>query len=147
MVKDVVVAKKGESIKHLFKLMDEGAILGVPVVDSDQSVIGVVTESDLIKHFTTLKTPRGIYLLGSIVFLNDVSSFNQNLKEHTAETVEEIMTTEPILINEDDTLQTAIDIMSQKCINRLPVVGKNNRLVGIITRSDVLHELAKLTTI
>lgn len=132
------------SLKNLFKLMDEHDILGVPVVDAEDHVVGIVTESDLLKHFTTLKTPRSINLLGGIVYLDDIADFNENLKEHCAETVKELMNTSVVTLQEDQTLQDAINRMTENGVNRLPVVNAKNKLVGIITRSDILHELAGL---
>ncbi len=144
MTKKVIAVKEHESIKKLFKLMDKHDILGAPVVDEKNQVIGIVTESDLISHFTTIKSPRGINLLGSIVYLDDINKFNENLKDHCAETVKDIMTDEVITISPDATLLDAINLMSKNSITRLPVIDKKNKLMGIITRSDIVHQIAKL---
>jgi CBS domain-containing protein len=147
MTKKVIAVKGNETIKNLFKLMDRNAILGVPVIDEKKQVIGIVTESDLIKHFTTLKDPRGINLLGSIVFLDDINDFNDKLKDHCAETVKDIMTKKVVTAKSDITLLDAINLMSKNHINRLPVTDKSNKLLGIITRSDIVHQIAKLKRI
>jgi CBS domain-containing protein len=144
MTKNVIAVKENDTIKRLFKLMDEHAILGVPVVNDDNQVIGIVTESDLIDHFTTLKTPRGINLLGSIVFLDDINEFNKKLKDHCAEIVKDIMTKKVIAIDQNANLLDAINLMSKHDITRLPVTDKNNKLLGIIARTDIIHEIAKL---
>ena len=144
MTTEVIAVKKNESIKNVFKLMDEGAILGLPVVDDSNVVIGMVTESDLVKHFTTLKEPRSINLLGSIVYLEDIRDFNKTLKDHCAETVGDLMRTEAVVINKDDSLLDAIDMMSKKDVNRLSVIDKENKLIGILTRTVIVHQLAKL---
>ena len=77
MTKKVIAVKADEFIKRVFKLMDKHGILGLPVLADDGAVIGIVTESDLISHFTTLKTPRGINILGSIVYLDNLEDFNE----------------------------------------------------------------------
>ena len=147
MTKNVIAVKESESIKHLFKLMDESGILGVPVIDDSRRVIGIVTESDLIKHFTTLKTPRSVNLLGGIIYLNNIADFNKQLKEHCAETVKDLMFESAITVKEDATLLEVINTMSENQITRLPVVNKKNQLVGIITRTDIVHQLAKVKKI
>lgn len=147
MTKKVIAVKPEESIKKVFKLMDEHAILGLPVVDDDNAVIGIVTESDLISHFTTLKTPQGISILGSIVYLGNLGDFNKNLKDHCAELVKDVMTTDVVTIMYDATLHEAINLMAEKKMGRLPVIGKKRELVGILTRTDVVHEIAKLKNI
>jgi CBS domain-containing protein len=147
MTAKVIAAKENETIKNLFKLMDRNAILGVPVVNAKKQVIGIITESDLIRHFTTLKTPRGIHLLGSIVYLEDINDFNKNLKDHCAETVKDIMTKNVKTLAPNSTLLDAINLMSKNDITRLPVVDKNKKLLGIITRSDIVHQISKLKRI
>jgi CBS domain-containing protein len=147
MTKNVIVVKENENIKNLFKLMDKHGILGIPVVDAKNIVIGMVTESDLIKHFTTIKSPRGINLLGSIVFLDNIADFNKNLKDHCAELVKDIMINKVVRIDTDATLLEAIDLMAEHDITRLPVTDKEGKLEGIITRSDIVHQIAKLNKI
>jgi len=147
MTKNVIAVKENESIKHLFKLLDKSGILGVPVVDDERHVVGIVTETDLIRHFTTLPSPRSINLLGGIVYLENVADFNKQLKEHCAETVKDIMFEEAVTVKENVTLLEVINIMSDKQITRLPVVNAKNQLVGIITRTDIVHQLAKVKKI
>lgn len=147
MTKNVITVRENETIKNLFKLMDKHGILGVPVVDSKKVVIGMVTESDLIKHFTTIKSPRGINLLGSIIFLDNIADFNKNLKDHCAELVKDIMIDKVVSIEENATLLDTIDLMAEQNLTRLPVVDKKNKLTGIVTRSDIVHQIAKLNKI
>ena len=144
MTKNVIAVKENESIKHLFKLMDKGGILGVPVVDDKLHVVGIVTESDLIEHFTTIKAPRSVNLLGGIVYLDNVAQFNEQLKDHCAETVKDLLNVDVITVSENASLLKVINTMSENKISRLPVVNGKKQLVGIITRSDIVHELAKI---
>lgn len=147
MTKEVISVKEGDPIKKVFKLMDEHGILGVPVLNDEGAVIGIVTETDLIDHFTTLKTPRGINILGSIVYLDNIEDFNENLKDHCAEVVKDIMTTDVTTILHSKTLSDAINLMGEKEVSRLPVVGDKGDLVGIVTRKDIVHEIAKLKNV
>ncbi len=143
MTKDVIAVTEDETLKNVFKLMDKHGILGVPVVGKEDEVVGMITESDLIEHFTTFNVPKGISILGSIVYMNDMEKWNENLKEHCAEKVEDMMSTGVVTIMEDDDLQTAIDQMAEKGFSRLPVVNEKGELTGIITRTDLVHQLAK----
>jgi len=147
MTKDVISVTAEDSIKKVFKLMDTHGILGVPVVNEDQGVIGIVTETDLIRHFTTLDKPMGVNILGSIVFLNDLKDFNENLKDHCAEKVGDMMTKEVTTVMQNFSLAQVIDIMADNKLSRLPVVDEVGKLAGIITRTDVVHEIAKMKNI
>ncbi len=142
MKKDVVSVKKGENIKNVFKVMDKHGILGLPVVSEDKGVIGVVTETDLLAHFTTLETPLAISILGSLIYV-DPQKWSDNLKDQCAELVEDVMSPKVYTIIEDQTLQEAIELMAKKEVSRLPVVNKKGELVGIISRKDIVHQLAK----
>ena len=144
MTKKVIAVRENEPIKDLFKLMERHNILGVPVVDERLRVTGIVTESDLLEHFTTLKAPRSVNLLGGIVYLDDINDFNKHLKEHCAETVKELMTSPAITISETASLQAVIDTMAKQRVNRLPVIDGKKKLVGIVTRTDVVHQLSKI---
>ena len=147
MTKEVIAVKAGESIKNVFKLMEKHGIVGLPVVNQDQGVIGILTESDLIKHFTTLNTPVGVTLLGSVVYLDNLDDWSKNLKQHTAELAGDIMNPEVVTLVETQTLAEAIDLMADRGVNRLPVVSETGKLSGIITRKDIVHQLAQLKTL
>lgn len=143
MTKKVITIQEDENIRELFQLMDKHAILGVPVVDSSQKVVGIVTESDLIKHFTTLENPRGIYLLGSLLYL-DPQGFNQKLKEHAAEKVKDLMSKPVKVLTDDQTLQDAVDLMAETHVSRLPVTDKSGKILGLVSRKDIVHQLAQI---
>ena len=144
MIKKVIAVDENEGIKALFKLMDQHGVYGVPVVNKERHVVGIVTEGDLLTHFTTLETPRSINLLGGIVYLDDIKDFNKHLREHCAETVKELMVQPVITLKESSTLQDAINTMAEHKVNRLPVVDGHKKLVGIVTRTDIVHQLSKL---
>ena len=147
MTKEVIAVKKDEPIKNVFKLMDKHGILGVPVLNEEEAVVGIVTESDLIQHFTRLERPLGVNILGSLVYLSDIQDFNENLKDHCAEKVGDMMTKDPVTIMENYTLQQCINTMTEEGVSRLPVVDEVGKLVGIVTRKDIVHQIAKFKTI
>lgn len=147
MTKKVITVNENESLKDLFKLLDKNGIVGVPVINNDHILTGIITETDLLKHYTTLETPQSVNLLGGIVYLDDISQFNEKLKEHCSEIVKDLMTTEVVTVHQKDTLATVIDKISSEGFSRLPVVDQKNQLIGIVTKSDVVHQLAQSKTI
>ena len=147
MSKDVISVKQDETLKIVFELMDKHGILGIPVVDEENRVVGIITETDLLSHLTTLHTPIGVSILGSLIYLDSLKEFNEKLKDHCAEFVKDMMTKDVITLNEDQTLHEVIDLMAEKKISRLPVLNDKGQLSGIVTRSDVVHQLAQIKAI
>lgn len=144
MTKNVIAVKSEDSIRNVFDLMKKHDIVGLPVVNENMAVVGIVTESDLIKHFTTLSAPIGINVLGSVIYLDDLEDWSKNLKQHAAVLVKDIMNAEVVTIMDDASLSSAIDKMAKEGINRLPVVDITGKLSGIVTRKDIVNQLAQL---
>lgn len=144
MTKKVISIDRTSPIKNLFRIFDQHGIMGVPVIKKDRTVVGVITEGDLLEHLTTLKSPKAVTVLGSLLYLDDLHNFNTALKKHCAETVEGLMSQPAITLTTSKTLQDTIDLMAKSGVHRLPVVDNQDKLVGIVTRSDVVHQLAKL---
>jgi len=140
MTRDVVTVKPDEEIEKVAQLLVENKISGIPVVDDDQHIVGIITEKDLIVRAGELKVPFYITLFDSIIFLENPIRFSNSLKQYTASKVGDAMTKEVWAVKEDEEVSKVVEIMQKKNINRVPVV-RNGKLVGIISRNDVLKVL------
>ncbi len=132
MTKRVVTAKKNTEIKEVAGLLSENRISGMPVVDDNGKVIGVVSEADIlvaagIKRENRLKDILR-YLSGETV---------TPVKKGT--TAGEVMTSPVITIGPDADIREAARIIDKKRIKRLPVVDSEGRLLGIISRADIIR--------
>lgn len=116
---------------------------GLPVIDEDGRVAGMVTETDLVlpDDEGDLHIPHYINLFGGTVFLEPLSRFEQRLRKAFASTAEDMMTRDPQTVAPDTTVREAARIIHESGHNRLPVV-EDGRLVGVVTRVDVLGALA-----
>lgn len=81
-------------------------------------------------------------LFDSIIFLENPIRFNNDLKKYTAVFVEDAMTGNVVVVEEDTEINDIVKLMQNKRINRVPVV-RHGKLVGIITRNDVLKSMVK----
>ncbi|MFB6835758.1 CBS domain-containing protein [Streptomyces sp. NPDC056361] len=106
MTGQVVSAAPAASFKDVAKLLAEHDITGVPVVDEDDRVLGVVSESDLLAH--------------------------------RRRTVRELMTAPAITVHAEQSVADAARLMVRRGVERLPVLDEEERLVGIVTRRDLL---------
>nr|WP_299917359.1 CBS domain-containing protein [Syntrophomonas sp.] len=142
MTREVIAVNKNDSLEEVARILLEEKISGVPVIDADRHVIGIVTEKDLIVKASELKMPFYVTLFDSIIFLENPIRFNKELKKFTASQVEDAMTTKVILVEEDTEVTRIVEIMQDKRVNRVPVV-RHGKLVGIISRNDILKSLVK----
>jgi CBS domain-containing protein len=124
------------------RLLGEHELHGVPVVNGAGRCVGIVTENDLVMadEEGDLHIPHYVQLFGGLVFLESVKGFEKRLKKAVAATAKDMMTADPTTIGPDADVHEAGRVISSSGHNRLPVV-EHGRLVGVITRSDVLRAL------
>lgn len=87
-----------------------------------------------------LRLPLHIDLFGAQIFLGPVKRFEERFRKAIAATVEDMMTADPITVDSDTSVQDAAKVIAERRHNRLPVV-EHGRLVGVVTRLDVLEAL------
>ena len=141
MNKKVITIKKDASINELSELLVNNKISGVPVLDENGSLAGIVSEGDIIVQNSDLHFPRYFKLLDAIIYLESLNKFKRSLQKHLATKVEEIMTVKVKTAGEDTPINEIADIMLDSRVNRLPVMDKNNKLVGIIARADIVKSM------
>jgi CBS domain-containing protein len=144
MSKEVITAFPDNTIEELAKILTTNNISGVPVVDKDNKVVGVVTEKDIMYRDTELRFPPVVEILGALIYLGGVKEYNDQLKKILATSVAELMTKDVICVYEDYDIKTVVDLMLKNNINRIPVINSNNKLCGIISRADIVKSIAKM---
>lgn len=142
MTKDVLTVRPDEKVEKVARLLLDNQISGVPVVDERNHVVGIITEKDLMVKASELKVPFYLTLFDSIIFLENPIRFNNDLKKYTASYVKEAMTEKVVTVPEDCPVSEVVAIMQKKQINRIPVV-RNGKLIGIVTRNDILKAIVE----
>lgn len=143
MTTDVVIVKKDDTVEDVIKLLTEKKISGVPVVNDANEVVGIVSEGDLIVRSQKLHVPSYIQILGGVIYLDDPEDFREELKKAVAYQVADVMTEDPVTIAEDLSVEEIATIMADSGINRLPVVSDDKKLIGIVSRADIVRSLAR----
>jgi CBS domain-containing protein len=125
------------------KLHDE-ELPGLPVVDGDGRCVGIVTEADLVvpDDQGDLHLPHYISVFGGVVFLEPFKRFEDKLRKAFASSAADMMTADPDTVGPGASAQEAARKIHDSGHNRLPVVDDDGRLVGVVTRVDVLGALA-----
>ena len=125
----VMAVREGASYKEIANMLHEQRISAFPVIDEDNKVIGVVSETDLLaKQALEGTLPR---VVGRIVGQRERSRV-------MAVSAGDLMTRPPVTIGPDEPVTRAARLMYSRHVKRLPVTSADGTLVGIVTRSDVL---------
>lgn len=136
MTTDVLTARPSAALKDAADLMLEHRISGLPVVGSNGDVLGIVSETDILFKERVRESRRQGLLARRPV------SDDEALKL-TARTVGAAMTMPAVTIGADRPVSEAATLMLERRVNRLPVVDSANRLVGLVTRSDLVRAFAR----
>ncbi len=129
MTTDVVTVTPRMSLKEAARTMTDLGVSGLPVLDDDDRIIGIITEADFLAREAGRSEPRRRRLLDAL--------FNEP-QVAEAETVEQAMTADPVVIYPEASLTEAARVMVNHGVKRLPVVDGEGKLVGVISRADVV---------
>ena len=138
MTSQVVTATPQMTVQDVAKLMINNRISGIPIVDADRQVVGIVTEGDLLRRAETGTERR--HPRWSEWFSPNSRLADEYVRTH-AKRVADIMTCEVVGVGEFATLGEIADMMETRRIKRVPVVH-GGKLVGIVSRADLLRLLA-----
>jgi CBS domain-containing protein len=140
MTRNVVSIRSDDTILKAARLMLQNRISGLPVVDAEGGLIGMVTEGDFLRRAeinTARRRPKWIeFLLGP-------GRLADEFTRASGRRVQEVMTQGPVTVAEDASLATAVELMERNRIKRLPVV-RDGKIVGIISRANLVRALVSL---
>ncbi|MFI0980847.1 CBS domain-containing protein [Streptomyces sp. NPDC021093] len=137
MTTEVVTARHDTPYKEVARLLAEHRISGLPVVDPDDHVVGVLSETDLLVREAEAPDP---YRAPRRFHLPRITPAARTTRtKATARTAGQLMSTPPVCIHAENTIAEAARSMARHSVERLPVVDEEDRLVGIVTRRDLLQ--------
>jgi CBS domain-containing protein len=141
---DPVTVTPEDTVEAVLRVLRENELPGVPVVNSGGRCVGIITEADLVMagEDADLHLPHYFELFGGFVFLESLGHFEERLRKATAALARDLMTEDPVTIEPDVAVADAARVISRSKHNRLPVV-QHGRLVGVVTRVDVLEALTR----
>ena len=138
MTTEVITVKKETPLKELAEILYNNQINGVPVVDHEGLLIGIICESDLIRKDKKLHIPTVVALFDAVFYLESSKNIEKEIKQISATTVEELFTREVVTVDEKTPIDEIATIMTQKKIYTIPVMD-GERLVGIVGKGDVIR--------
>ncbi len=139
MTKDVITIRSEATVEELARLLMEHRISGVPVVNDENKIEGIVTENDLIRKNKRLHIPTVIRLFDAYLMVGS-KSMEKEIKNMAATTVDEICTREVVSIKEETSLDEIATIMAEQHTHLLPVLS-DGAVVGIVGKADVVRSM------
>ncbi|MBI2252474.1 MAG: CBS domain-containing protein [Armatimonadetes bacterium] len=122
MTKEVIKVNPLTTVKEIAKILHDHMISAVPVVDEENHLLGIVTETDLIFKVARVHLPPHIQLLGGIIYLENPHIIQEELKKMMGFYAKDIMSSPVITVSEEALLEDIASLMIEKKVSRIPVV-------------------------
>jgi len=137
MTRDVVAIATDKPVFQAWKQMLENRVKAMPVIDGSGRVVGILTDEDLLER-------AGIQQRLSVAIRMEKAEIEQELRalESSARKVEDVMSHPAVMVLDSDNLGSATTQMVKAGLKRLPVVDIDGKLVGMLSRLDILREVA-----
>jgi len=138
MTINVISIGADEAIVKAAGLMLQNRISGLPVIDKEGELVGMVTEGDFLRRGelgTQRRRPKWLE------FIVGPGKLAEEYVRTSGRKVEDVMTPDPWTVRDDDSLETVVEMMERHHVKRLPVT-RGGRMVGIVSRANLLHALA-----
>ena len=142
MASNVLTFAPGDNVMDAMRTMLVRDVDGAPVVDSDGSIVGLLSTADLIVEEARVHLPTVITLLGAYIELpSSKKQFDRDIEKALGSTVGEVMSDPAPTLGPDDTVEQAATIMHEQGADRLPVVDDSGAIVGIVARGDIVRAI------
>ncbi|OGF98157.1 MAG: hypothetical protein A3F83_08335 [Candidatus Glassbacteria bacterium RIFCSPLOWO2_12_FULL_58_11] len=138
MTRKVVLVRGELTINELIEIFLENKISSAPVVDDNNELIGIVTKTDILGHFMDMDLDLTLTVGLRDLMESHPEQSDLEVSAHTDLTVRQIMTTDPITVEENIRIEQLAGTMVEKGIHRL-IVTKGKSVVGIVSTLDILH--------
>ena len=130
MTRDVITVRQGSSLAEAAKTLADKKISGIPVMSTENKLVGILTEADFIAAMDLAQGLVGGY------YENVVRKGHARKRMGTI--VDDLMTPSPFTVRPEDSLSKAIKLMNKHRIKRLPVTDAQDQIAGVVSRHDVM---------
>ncbi len=145
MTREVITVSVEDTVETCANLLLKHNLSGLPVLDKEGKLVGIVTEGDLIRRASRIKGPAVLEVLGGLIYLDSPKKFMDELKSSMGQMAGEVMTKKVVTIDPESTVEDGATLLVEKKVKRLPVVDKEGNLLGIVSRRDIMSYLFPLT--
>ncbi len=141
MTKEVVSVTPSTTVADIADVMFNSHLTGVPVVENEE-VVGIITDKDLVASEANIHMPTFIQILDGTLYLDNPNKAKEEFAKITAKTARELMNEDVTLASPETDVHELATLMLDTEANPVPVVDENQKLVGIVSRADIIHLIA-----
>jgi CBS domain-containing protein len=142
MTRDVPTVHESATLEEIFELLVSSSHKRVVVLNDLRQVAGIIADSDLISKVSRESWPGVIEILVSKVPIQRISaSARKHIQRIRARSAKELMTRDVITVRQEMPVASALALSAEKRVKRLPVVGANAELLGIVGRTEMMRAL------
>ena len=140
MTRDLIAVTPDATVLQAARLMLQHHISGLPVVDASGKLVGILSEGDFLRRRETATQRRRSRWLEFLMGPGKIAS--EYTQSHGSK-VAEVMTSDVRTVGEDTDLEKIVELMEKHRIKRVPVI-RDDRIVGIVTRSNLMHAMVSM---
>ena len=142
MTTNVLTFQPVDTVEAAARALSERNLGGAPVVDADGIVVGLLEDDDLIVQDTRLHFPTVISVFGAYLELpSSLRHFESDLRKAVGATVADVMDADAPTCRPEDTLETVATTLHDRNASRMAVVDDDGRLVGVVSRGDLVRAI------
>ncbi|MCG6910623.1 MAG: CBS domain-containing protein [Deltaproteobacteria bacterium] len=141
MTSDPVFVSPEDEVSRATAIMIEKGFNGLPVVDDQGQLVGIICQSDIVAQQKKLPLPSYFTFLDGLISLRSTKALEKEARKIAATTVRQAMTSDPVWVPPDATIETLAALMVDRNFHTLPVVAEG-KLVGVVGKEDILRTLA-----
>jgi CBS domain-containing protein len=142
MTREVLTVRPGTSISELSKVLENRKIGGLPVVDKDGHLRGVITQSDLVERARDLELPPAVNIMDFHFYLQIPSHMIQKVEKMLGTTVGDCMSRNPVTVAPDTPISKIAALMDKQRVHTIPVL-EEGKIVGVIGKMDLVRAMAQ----
>lgn len=144
MTRGVVTLRSSDTVEDAVRVLARHDISGAPVTDGEGRLVGLLDDSDLLVADARLHGPTMIEVLGAYLPLpGERRRYEEELRHALGQTVGDVMNDDPPAVGMDATVEDVATLMVDRHVSRIPVVDGRQRVMGIVTRGDLVEAMGR----
>ncbi|WP_026907618.1 CBS domain-containing protein [Paucisalibacillus globulus] len=142
MIRDVITVTEETTVRELLEILVNHKIGGVPVVNIDNKIVGMISDGDVIRYLRP--NSRTVFDMFALIMVNEQEKLSDKLGYTLDKTISNMMNTKDIkTVKPDSDLDDVLEIFSRHHFKKIPVLDGQQKVIGVISRGDLLRHITK----